>query len=355
MKKSVRYWLVAGIILVLVQMILGAITRLTGSGLSITKWDIITGTFFPLTDSSWNHYFDLYKSTPQYQKINFGMTLSEFKFIFFWEYFHRLWARLMGFVFLFPFIYFLIKKYLAKKDILNLSFVIILTVFVASLGWIMVASGLINRPWVNAYKLAFHLTAALLVLLMLLKTYIDYNKRPFVVFYNISRNEKISLNILMVLVLLQFFLGGIMSGMKAALVAPTWPLINDVFIPMYSINIFRIGDFLIGEYEQNSVAPLIIQFWHRSVAYIVFLFILIFYIWNSIKIGVRNNYILKLFLIVSIQLLLGILTLFYSVGKIPILLGVLHQIGGIVLVSFVFIYFYSSHFLNDNERNVDKE
>jgi cytochrome c oxidase assembly protein subunit 15 len=193
MKKSVRNWLVAGIILVFIQMVLGAITRLTGSGLSITKWDIITGTFFPLSDNAWNHYFDLYKSTPQYQKINFGMTLSEFKFIFFWEYFHRLWARLMGFVFLFPFIYFLIKKYFSKKDILNLSFVILLTVFVASLGWIMVASGLVNRPWVNAYKLAFHLTAALLVILMLLKTYIDYYSIPYSGYYNISRKEKLSL------------------------------------------------------------------------------------------------------------------------------------------------------------------
>lgn len=114
MKKSVRYWLVAGIILVLIQMILGAITRLTGSGLSITKWDIITGTFFPLTDSSWNHYFDLYKSTPQYQKINFGMTLSEFKFIFFGNIFID-FGRGLWVLFFYFHLFIFNKKYLAKK------------------------------------------------------------------------------------------------------------------------------------------------------------------------------------------------------------------------------------------------
>ena len=168
--KVIKIWLSIGIIMVFMQVVFGGITRLTGSGLSITKWEIIIGTVPPLNAAQWEEAFDLYKETPQYQKINQGMEMKQFKFIYFWEFFHRLWARTMGFVFLFPFLYFLFTGKLSKVLIKDLEIVILLAVVVASIGWIMVASGLINRPWVNAYKLTMHLCLALLLFGYLLWT-----------------------------------------------------------------------------------------------------------------------------------------------------------------------------------------
>ena len=151
--------------MVFIQILLGGITRLTGSGLSITRWEIVTGTIPPLNQVDWNEAFDLYKATPQYQKINEGMSLDRFKFIFFWEYFHRVWARLMGFVFLIPFIIFLVRKSLSQKLIKRLIVVIAIAAAAAVFGWIMVASGLIHRPWVNAYKLTIHLSLGIALIL----------------------------------------------------------------------------------------------------------------------------------------------------------------------------------------------
>jgi len=163
-KKIIFVWLWFGFGMILIQILLGGITRLTGSGLSITRWDIVTGILYPLTEEKWNYYFEIYKQKTQYQKINQDMNLEHFKFIFFWEYFHRLWARLMGFVFIIPFLFFIIKKWLDKKLLFRLIIVFLLAVIVASLGWIMVASGLLQRPWVNAYKLSFLLIAAVTLL-----------------------------------------------------------------------------------------------------------------------------------------------------------------------------------------------
>jgi heme a synthase len=156
-RKWITTWLFIGVVMVFFQILLGGITRLTGSGLSITRWEIVTGTVPPLNATEWQEAFDLYKETPQYQQINAGMSLSQFKFIFFWEYLHRLWARTMGFVFLFPFIFFLWRRSLSKEILRRLLVVVILAAVAALFGWIMVASGLINRPWVNAYKLTVHL------------------------------------------------------------------------------------------------------------------------------------------------------------------------------------------------------
>ena len=172
--RIVKAWLIIGIIMLFFQIIIGGVTRITGSGLSITKWEIVTGTFPPLTESKWQEEFDAYKKTPQYQKINKGMMLgsvfdsSSFKFIYFWEYFHRLWARLMGFVFVIPLLFFYVKKWVDKKLLVKLSYVFLGATLAAFFGWIMVASGLKERPWVNAYNLSLHLGIALLTLGFLL-------------------------------------------------------------------------------------------------------------------------------------------------------------------------------------------
>ena len=157
-RKAVKVWLIIGLVMIFFQVVIGGVTRLTGSGLSITKWEIVTGTLPPLSDSQWLEEFELYKATPQYQKINEGMSLSDFKFIYFWEYFHRLWARSMGFVFLFPFLFFWWKGWIDKPLMQRLGITVLLAAIVASFGWIMVASGLIDRPWVIAYKLTSRLS-----------------------------------------------------------------------------------------------------------------------------------------------------------------------------------------------------
>lgn len=155
------------------QVILGGITRLTGSGLSITRWDIITGVIPPLNAEQWLKAFELYKETPQFHKINSMFTLQDFKFIYFWEYFHRLWIRSLGFIFLIPFLIFVFKKQLDFYLIKRLGMVIFLTILTASAGWIMVQSGLVNRPWVNAYKLTIHFVFAILVVWAMVKTIAD--------------------------------------------------------------------------------------------------------------------------------------------------------------------------------------
>lgn len=336
-KDGISVWLVIGIVMVIVQIVLGAITRLTGSGLSITRWDIVTGVLFPLSDEAWNFHFNLYKQTPQFQKINSDFTLDNFKFIFFWEWFHRLWARLMGFIFVIPLVYFIFKKKISRRLGIHLLLVFLAAVFVATLGWIMVASGLVNYPWVNAYKLSFHFLAAILLLSVLVHTFINYNWNGEF-YFKAYKALGIFYFLFCVVIIVQLFLGAVMSGMKAGLVAPTWPKLNQDWVPiqLYSIMGFEASDY-IGYYEQSHV-PLLVQFTHRTTAYFLFIFsfILLF--------KYRENYrvfFLCLTALVSIQVLLGILTVINCVGGIPLYYAAGHQLIGIVFwgTAFSGLYF----------------
>ena len=161
--KAVRTWLLIGVVMVFFQIVIGGITRLTGSGLSITEWAPIMGTIPPLNAQEWEHAFDLYKETPQFLKINPDMDMGGFKAIFFWEWFHRLWARTMFGIFLIGFFYFLWKKWMPANLRRHLLVIVGLGALEGMFGWIMVASGLKDRPWVNAYKLTVHLSIGLLI------------------------------------------------------------------------------------------------------------------------------------------------------------------------------------------------
>ncbi|MCB0588083.1 MAG: COX15/CtaA family protein, partial [Phaeodactylibacter sp.] len=220
----VKAWLVIGLFMIFMQVVVGGITRLTGSGLSITKWEIVTGTLPPLTAQHWEEAFNMYKATPQYAKINQGMTMSEFKFIYFWEYIHRLWARLMGFVFIIPLAIFWARGMVDRPLLKRLGVVFLLAALVASFGWIMVASGLIERPWVNAYKLTMHLSLALILFSYLLwTTFKTFQPRRPVLHSGLLKKAA---NAITVVVALQIVLGGIMAGTKAGLFYPTWPDMN---------------------------------------------------------------------------------------------------------------------------------
>ncbi len=340
--RVVKVWLAIGIVMVFFQVVIGGVTRLTGSGLSITKWEIVTGTLPPLNKGQWEKEFDLYKATPQYEKINKGMSLSQFKFIYFWEYFHRLWARTIGLVFLFPFLYFLFMGKLSRSLIKDLGIVIVLAVTVASIGWIMVASGLIDRPWVNAYKLSFHLSLALILLSYLLwTTFKVYSPRPKV-FHN-PLLRKLSLALL-VLLGLQIFLGGIMSGMKAGLFYPTWPDMHGELIPSVLRNgeSWNVDNFL--NYDKGLFMPALIQLSHRSLAYLLII-IGLYYIYMGQKADISTKYRKGLYMLISmlvIQILLGIVTVLKCKGSIPVDFGVYHQAGAMLLLGITLFMVYLS-------------
>jgi len=334
--KTIRFWLTLGLIMLIGQVILGGITRLTGSGLSITKWDIITGIIPPFGKEQWNEVFELYKQTPQFHKINSEFTLKNFKTIYFWEYFHRLWVRLLGVIFLIPFIFFTIKKKIDWYLIKRLIVVVILAALTASAGWIMVLSGMVDRPWVNAYKLTLHFMLAILTIAALVKTIADVYY-----FENKSNADQSRFTLfLLIITFIQLIFAGLMAGMRAALYYPTWPSMNGVVFPEVLKNSANWTLHNLTNYDSFEFAPALIQFSHRFIAYVI-LGLTMFYYFNkrnktytrAIK-WLTFTYTLALF-----QIFLGILTLIKSKTGIPMLYAVLHQITGLLFfISLLFLH-----------------
>ncbi|MCF6181208.1 COX15/CtaA family protein [Lutibacter sp.] len=340
--KTIRIWLIIGLIMLVGQVILGGITRLTGSGLSITKWDVITGVIPPLNHSSWIHEFELYKQTPQFHKLNASFTLHNFKFIYFWEYFHRLWVRALGFIFLIPFIIFVIKKQINSYLIKRLAVVILLTILTASAGWIMVLSGFVNRPWVNAYKLTLHFILAVLVITAMIKTIADV--------YNFGMKVKLKphkfVAIVVGIAFVQMIFAGLMSGMKAGLYYPSWPDMNGEFIPSVLKNAGNWNFSNLSNYDRFLFAPALIQFMHRFLAYLlVILTVVMFY---KLRNKVSNNlkkWIQFPLVLVFVQVVLGVLMVLNVQGKIPLILGVTHQLIGLLFfMSLLFLFFKTREF-----------
>ncbi|MCK4561614.1 MAG: COX15/CtaA family protein [Flavobacteriaceae bacterium] len=335
--KIVRYWLIAGLIMLIGQVVLGGITRLTGSGLSITSWDIITGVIPPLNKQEWLEAFELYKKTPQFYKINASFTLKDFKFIFFWEYFHRLWARLLGVVFLIPFIFFTLKKIINWYLIKRLMLVVFLTALTASAGWIMVQSGLIDRPWVNAYKLTLHFMLAILTIAAMVKTLADVYQLE----NRSNKNQNKFVAILLVITFFQLIFAGLMSGMKAGLYFPSWPSMNGKFIPEVLSNINNWGLHNLTNYDSFEFAPALVQFIHRLLAYIILIATIYYYYKKRNNLYTRAiKWLTTTYMLAIIQVVLGILTLIKIKTGIPLFLGILHQLTGLLFfISLLFLYF----------------
>ena len=335
--KIIRNWLLVGLVMLIGQVILGGITRLTGSGLSITRWDIITGVIPPLNAEQWLKTFELYKETPQFHKINITFTVQDFKFIYFWEYFHRLWVRCLGFIFLIPFLIFVIKKQLDFYLIKRLGLVVLLTILTASAGWIMVQSGLINRPWVNAYKLTVHFILAILVIAAMVKTVADvYILRSQKIIV-----EKVIVSIVLGITFLQMIFAGLMAGMKAGLYYPTWPDMNGEFIPTVLLKSTNWSWVNMINYDSYLFAPAFIQFTHRMLAYLLgVLTIYMFLKLRGIVEEISKKWINISLTLVLVQIVLGILTVVYVKGKIPLFLGVSHQLVGLLyFMSLLFLYY----------------
>lgn len=338
--RLVLYWMVLGLVMIFLQITIGGVTRLTGSGLSITKWDIVMGTIPPLNAEAWEAAFELYRETPQYKRINAGMSLGEFKFIYFWEYLHRLWARLMGFVFIIPFIIFLRKKWIDPGIIRMLLTVVLLAGMVGVFGWIMVASGLIDRPWVNAYKLSIHLSLALVVYGYLLWTILTAINNGV---HLLNSNLYPVVRLFLVLLCIQIFLGGLMSGLKAALVYPTWPDMGGSWIPdvLLSRNAWSVDNFV--DYESSPFLSALVQTLHRLIGYLLFIngLYIFFRMVQSERTRLFKGLSWVLISLLIIQIVLGVSVLLQSIGSIPVLYGVLHQAVAILLLTMAIFLFYS--------------
>ncbi|MBC8047377.1 MAG: COX15/CtaA family protein [Fimbriimonadaceae bacterium] len=332
--KKIRTWLWIGIIMVLIQVLLGGITRLTGSGLSITEWDLIMGAIPPTNEHQWIEAFDKYKDFPQYNLVNQDMTIGGFKKIFFWEYLHRNWARLIGLVFIIPFIYFLIKRKLNKEWKIKLIFLLLLGGLQGLMGWIMVASGLIDTPWVSPYNLTIHLILALITFLYLLWLVFSLDEK------NNSADHPVAnkgIKWILIIVLLQIIFGGFMAGTKAGLTYTTYPLMDGKFFPP---NFFLFDSFLQNIFENTAA----INFIHRTLAAVVVISIIIFLIQNikySSKI-IRSG-VMFLLLMIIVQFLLGVFTLLSGRnGEISIVTGVIHQFGAFIVAGIcIYILYYS--------------
>ncbi len=258
-QRQIKAWLAAGIIMVMVQILLGGITRLTGSGLSITEWKPLMGAFPPLSNSDWQHSFEQYRHIAQFKKLNNQFNLADYQRLFYWEWAHREWARLMGFVFIVPFIIFLWQKKITPKLKWQLAGVFLLGAVQGAAGWVMVKSGLNDTDVsVSHIRLAVHFCLALVLLVYLFWLFLTLRQKSEVVLPS-KRIWVLSLFII-VLLGIQLVYGAFMAGAHAALYAPTLPDINGTFLPMSPA--IR-GGFL----HKICYDPLLIQFIHRLLAY----------------------------------------------------------------------------------------
>ncbi len=325
-RKQVVGWLVVCGILVFCMIIVGGATRLTHSGLSIVEWEPIVGTIPPLNDTDWNQVFDEYKGSPEYQLINFGMSLDEFKVIFWWEYFHRLLGRLIGFVFFVPFLFFLLTRRLNAGLTGRLLGIFALGGLQGGMGWYMVASGLVDEPNVSQYRLTAHLGIAFLIFGAITWTAMSVlypSKTNLSVPVRSMFKTSVAVSATLFLMVLS---GGFVAGLQAGLIYNTFPLMGNSFIPP---NLFALTPFWTNFFDNMTT----VQFDHRIIAYILAIMIPIF--WFKLRrrdVSNRTKTLSNLLLgLLALQIVLGITTLIYHV---PTVLGVAHQaIGSLLFIT----------------------
>ena len=322
-------WLISLIILLSLIVIIGGLTRLTDSGLSITKWELFRGILPPITSKDWIDYFESYKKIPQYSLLNNSMSLDEFKYIFFWEYAHRLLARFIGLFFLIPFLFFIFMNVLTHNLTIQLSKVFILILLQGIIGWYMVTSGLVENTSVSHYRLSIHLLMAFSILSSLLWIFLNSFFKTEKKFFQLNFND-ITLKILLFLIFIQIIFGAFVSGLDAGKVYQTWPLMNQSYFP---------DDASLGNLF-NLSQPSIVQFFHRNIAYLIFF----------LSIGVGFNIFIKkkaflyriflfFFLTIITQVILGISVLITGVN---LYLASMHQISTIFLIVAAINLYYRS-------------
>ncbi|SHM24970.1 COX15/CtaA family protein [Flavobacterium xanthum] len=329
MKKENNYviiWLLSGCLLLFIMVVVGGITRLTNSGLSMTDWHLVTDTFPPLSEAKWSQAFEEYKKFPEYKKINIhnDFTLSDYKFIYFWEWFHRLIGRIIGLAFIIPFIYFLLKKRLSRETIKKCVVLLFMGGFQGFLGWFMVRSGLIDNPDVSHFRLALHLTFAFITFAYTLWVALDLifpNKTQIIVpLRNLAR-------VALVFLVIQIIYGGFVAGLNAGLIHNHWPLMSDGQLIHDSVFIEQKTLFLNLVEGKSGV-----QFVHRTMAYVVVgLILALYFISRKYLLTILQKSAIKVLVVfVFLQFALGVFTLLYGV---PLWLGLAHQIMAFFLLT----------------------
>ena len=322
---QISIWLICMFWIVAIMIVVGGLTRLTDSGLSITEWQLFSGFFPPLNQNDWIMYFELYKKIPEFKLQNYDMSIQEFKVIFWWEWAHRFLGRLIGISFLIPLLYFSFK--LKFKNLLSLYFIFLLICFQGFIGWYMVSSGLVERVDVSHFRLSVHLLGAFFILSMI---YWNYLKLNFKITSQNTLNSFIPIFFLS-LIFLQITIGAFVSGMDAGKIYNSWPLMGNSFFPDDNkiLNLFNLEAFS---------DPSLVQFIHRNLAYLIgifYIFILV-KIFNAKIIHLYKPVIILGFFIL-LQIVLGIFTLLYGA---QILLASMHQISSIFLVSSCIYFLY---------------
>ena len=318
---QISLWLVSLMSIILLMIIVGGLTRLTESGLSMVDWRLFMGTIPPLSHGDWLKVFEDYKQYPEYQIKNINMTLSEFKYIFWWEYGHRVLGRLIGIIFIIPFIYFALKKYFSNEELYSYSFLLFLGGAQGIIGWWMVKSGLDVNPYVSHLRLAVHLIIAQIILSLI--AYLFLKRLDIGIYKNNFSSHKIFFIFFNVIIFFTVIYGAFMAGLDAGKSFNTWPKMGDNYIPE---NLIFIEDRLFGFFD-NSV---FIHFFHRALAYLSFLTIL-YMCFRHFK-GIENKYqkihfLIVLFLVL-IQLFIGV---FVVLSNVQVSLGSIHQIIGTLL------------------------
>jgi len=320
--KYFFYWLVLSLFLVYLIIFIGGLTRLTNSGLSITEWELIKGILPPLNSNSWENYFEEYKNIPQYKLLNFDMTLNEFKIIFYWEYFHRFLARIIGIFFLIPLIYFYFSKKI-KIEYLKICFLVFSLIIIQGIvGWYMVKSGLIDDVTVSHYRLSIHLSIAILIISIifwLIKNVVNKKNKSFFKFS--FRNFFFQFFIL--IIFLQVIIGAFVSGLDAGKIYQTWPKMGQTYFP---------DDIILDNYKNlfEFDSHSLIQFYHRILAYLIIFYSLVLSMFIYYK---KKKYLYKsiniLIFFLFLQISLGICTL---ISGLNIYLASMHQLTSVLLV-----------------------
>ena len=329
----VSNWMLLTTILVGIMIIVGGLTRLTDSGLSITKWELFTGIIPPLTLNQWQDAFNEYKQIPEFKIQNFSMSLSEFKVIYWWEFIHRMLGRIIGMIFIIPLIFFTIKKCIDFKNLIQLYLIFLLISFQGFIGWYMVKSGLTENIDVSHYRLSLHLTIAFIIFSLLFWNYLKFT------YTNIKpTKKKIPLKIEFIFIfflILQISIGALVSGLDAGQIYQTWPLMGQGFYPNDSeyIDLLKVSLF---------ETPSLLQFLHRNIAYFIFILFLFMagIVFRDKQFHNFRGNIILIFLFLFIQIFLGIITV---LSGAHIVIASLHQIGSIFLISsVVFLIFKNS-------------
>jgi heme a synthase len=325
-RRPLRIWLWSIAATTLAVLIVGGITRLTQSGLSITDWQPLMGVIPPLNEAQWLEKFDLYRQYPEYQQLRRGMTLDEFKFIFFWEYLHRLLARAIGVVFLVPFVYFAARRYLNRPLALRTLALFALGGMQGVLGWLMVQSGLVDQPSVSHYRLAAHLSLAFVIFgacVWLARELRAPTATSVSVSTGTHRLMRRGLAVIGVLLAVQVVWGAFVAGLKAGLIYNTFPLMDGRLVPVYLLG----PEASLRAFLDNPIA---VQWAHRVLGTILGVAVVAFAaaVVRSDADAASRRLNVTLLTLVLVQYLLGVLTLLFFV---PVSLGVIHQATAMII------------------------